>query len=121
MYVKLTIYAFQRSYQTIRSHLLGECHICLNVRCLNHANICRKVSKQTEVYLKYLGCTLGFLAKISFTPLLHHPGGCRGCPEKQTSSRNYNLLVWSAVFQPKRNDIKKTYKNYQNPVKSYCF
>ena len=65
--------------------------------------------------------TLGFLAKISFTPLLYHSGGCLGCPEKQTSSRNYNLLVWSAVFQPKQNDIKKTYKNYQNPVKSYCF
>jgi hypothetical protein len=66
-------------------------------------------------------CTLGFLAEISFTPLLYHPGGCLGCPEKGTSSRNYNLLVLSAVFQPKWNDIKQTYRNYQNPVKSYCF
>ena len=49
--------------------------------------------------------TLGFLAKISFTLLLYHPGRCLGCPEKQTSSRNYNLFVWSAVFQPKWNDI----------------
>ena len=65
--------------------------------------------------------TLGFLAKISFTPLLYHPGGCLGCPEKQTSSRNYNLFVWSAVFQPKWNDIQKSYKNYQNPLKRYCF
>ena len=63
----------------------------------------------------------GFLVEFSFTPLLYHPGGCLGCPEKRTSSRNYNLFVWSAVFQPKWNDIKKTYKNYQNPVKSYCF
>jgi hypothetical protein len=37
--------------------------------------------------------TLGFLAEISFTPLLYHPGGFLGCPEKQTSSRNYNLFV----------------------------
>ena len=65
--------------------------------------------------------TLGFLAEISFKPLLYHPGGCLGCPEKWTSSRNYKLFVWSAVFQPKWNDIKKTYKNYQNPLKSYCF
>ena len=65
--------------------------------------------------------TLGFLAEISFTPLLYHPGGCLGCPEKKTRSRNYNLFVWSAVFQQKRNDIQKTYKNHQNPVKSYFF
>ena len=76
--------------------------------------------KPFEILLLYNG-TLGFLAEISFTPLLYHPGGCLGCPEKRTSSRNYNLFVWSAVFQPKWNDIKKTYKNYQNPVKSYCF
>ena len=54
--------------------------------------------------------TLGFLAEISFTPLLYHPGGCLGCPEKGTRSRNYNLFVRSAVFQPKWNDIQKTYK-----------
>ena len=71
--------------------------------------------------VQMLQCTLGFLAKIYFTPLLYHPGRCLGCPAKQTSSRNYNLFVWSAVFQPKRNDIEKTYKNYQNTVKSYCF
>ena len=65
--------------------------------------------------------TLGFLAKIYFTPLLYHPGRCLGCPEKRTSLRNYNLFVWSAVFQPKWNDIQKSYKNYQNPLKSYCF
>ena len=65
--------------------------------------------------------TLGFLAEISFTPLLYHPGGCLGCPEKGTRSRNYDLFVRSAVFQPKWNDVQKTYKNHQNPVKSYCF
>jgi hypothetical protein len=65
--------------------------------------------------------TLGFLAKISFTPLSYHPGRCLGCPEKQTSSRNYNLFIWFVVFQPKWNDIQKSYKNYQNPLKSYCF
>ena len=65
--------------------------------------------------------TLGFLAEISFTPLLYHPGGCLGCSEKGTRSRNYNLFVRSAVFQPKWNDVQKTYKNHQNPVKSYCF
>jgi hypothetical protein len=52
--------------------------------------------------------TLGFLAEISFTPLSYHPRGCLGCPEKQIRSRNYNLFVWSAVFQPKWNDIQKT-------------
>ena len=51
-------------------------------------------------------CTLGFLAEFSFIPLLYHPGECLGCPEKQTSSRNYNLFVWVAVFQ-------KTNKNNQ--------
>ena len=66
-------------------------------------------------------CTLGFLAEISFTPLLYHPGGCLGCPEKGTRSRNNNLFVKSAVFQSKWNDVQKTYKNHQNPVKSYCF
>ena len=65
--------------------------------------------------------TLGFLVKISFTPLLYHPGRCLGCLEKPTSSRNYNLFVWSAVFQPKWNDIRKSYKNYQNTLKSYRF
>ena len=54
-------------------------------------------------------------------PLSYHPGWCLGCQEKWTSSRNYNLFVWSAVFQPKWNDIQKSYKNYQNPLKSYCF
>ena len=53
--------------------------------------------------------TLGFLAEISFTPLLYHPWGCFGCPEMQTSTRNYNLFVWSAVLQPKWNNIEKTY------------
>ena len=65
--------------------------------------------------------TLGFLVKISFTPLLYPPGRCLGCLEKPTSSRNYNLFVGPAVFQPKCNDIQKTYKNHQNPMKSYCF
>ena len=69
----------------------------------------------------FLAYTLGFLAEFSFTPLLYHPGGCLGCPEKTTRSRNNNLFVKSAVFQPKWNDIQKTYKNHQNPVKSYCF
>ena len=58
--------------------------------------------------------TLGFLTKVSFTPLLYHPGGCLGCPEKRTSSRNYNYFVWFAVFQPKWSNIKKSYKNHQN-------
>jgi hypothetical protein len=61
--------------------------------------------------------TLGFLAKISFTPLLYQPGRCLGCPENRTSSRNYNLFGWF----PKWNDIQKSYENYQNPLKSYCF
>ena len=65
--------------------------------------------------------TLGFLAEIFFTPLLYHPGGCIGCPEMQTSPRNYNLYVWSAVFQPKWSNIEKSYKNHQNSLKSYCF
>ena len=75
-------------------------------------------SKCTLCIFKY---TLVFLAEISFIPLLYHLEECLGCQEKRTSSRNYNLFVWSAVFQPKWNDIQKSYKNYQNPVKSYCF
>ena len=73
----------------------------------------------------FVQLTLGFLAKISFTPLLYTPGGFFGCLEKRTSLKNYkyvcSLFVWSAVFQPKWNDIQKTYKNYQNPVKSCWF
>ena len=64
--------------------------------------------------------TLEFLAKISFTPLLYHPGGCLGCPEKWTNSRNYNLFVSPTVFQSKWYGIQKTNKNYKNPAKSYC-
>ena len=75
-----------------------------------------------EHNVAYFDNTLGFLAKISFTPLIYHPGGgSLGCPEKQTSSRDYNLFVWSTVFQPKWNDIQKTYKTYQNPVKNTVF
>ena len=58
--------------------------------------------------------TLGFLAEISFTILSYHHVGCLGYPEKSTSLRNYNLFVWSAVFQPKWSNIEKTYKNHQN-------
>ena len=66
--------------------------------------------------------TLGFLAKISFTPLLYHPVGCLGCPEKQTSSRNYDLFVCFLLFFSQNGiAFKKTYKKYQNPLKSYCF
>ena len=32
--------------------------------------------------------TLGFLAKMSFTSLSYHPGGCLVCQEKWTSSKN---------------------------------
>ena len=35
---------------------------------------------------------------------------CLGRPENQTSSRNYNLFVWSTVFQLKYYDIQKTWK-----------
>ena len=63
----------------------------------------------------------GISCRNFFHSTIYHPGGFLGCPEKRTRSRNYNLFVWSAVFQPKLNDIKKTNKNYQNPVKSYCF
>ena len=35
--------------------------------------------------------------------------------------KELELFVWSAVFQPKQNNIQKTYKNHQNPLKSYCF
>ena len=65
--------------------------------------------------------TLGFLFKISFTQLLYHPWGCFGCPEKCTSSRNYNLFSGSAVFQPKCNKIENTYKNHHNPLKVTIF
>ena len=41
--------------------------------------------------------------------------------QRSGQAQGTNLFVWSAVFRPKQNDIQKTYKNYQNPVKSYCF
>ena len=41
--------------------------------------------QKVTILLTYIH-TLGFLAEISFTPLFYHPGGCLGCPEKQTSS-----------------------------------
>ena len=44
--------------------------------------------------------TLGFLAEISFTPPLYHPGGCLGCPEKGTRSRNYTLLISIGKLKP---------------------
>ena len=78
-----------------------------------------KMTLLSTLAIRY--ATLGFLAKISFTPLSYHPGRCLGCPEKWKSPRNYNLFVWSAVFQPKWNDIRKSYKNYQNTLKSYRF
>ena len=62
-----------------------------------------KMTLLSTLAIRY--ATLGFLAKISFTPLLYHPGGCLGCPEKRTRSRNYNFFVWSAVFQPKWNSV----------------
>ena len=54
--------------------------------------------------------TLGFLAEISFTPLLYHPGGCLGCPEKGTRSRNYDLFVRSAVYSQNGMTFKKPTK-----------
>ena len=53
-------------------------------------------------------CTLGFQAKNFPTSLLFHPWECNGCPKKQKSSRNYNLLVWFTVFQPNWRNIQKT-------------
>ena len=47
-----------------------------------------KMTLLSTLAIRYV--TLGFLAKISFTPLLYHPGGCLGCPEKQKSSRSCN-------------------------------
>ena len=35
---------------------------------------------------------------ISCQNFFHSTGGCLGCPEKQTSSRNYNSFAWSEVF-----------------------
>ena len=94
---------------------------CVHISLLR----CERVCAHPHVHFsleKMCGClcTLGFLAEISFTPLSYHPGGCLGCPEKETRSRNYNLFVRSTVFQSKWNDVQKTYKNHQNPVKSYC-
>ena len=80
-----------------------------------------KIGIQQGVFREETHYTLGFLAEISFTSLLYHPRGCLGCPEKQIRSRKYNLFVWFAVFQPKWNNIQKTYKNHQNPLKNYCF
>ena len=97
--------------------------------CLMNSNMEKKIADfglakllaASEYYIVSKTYTLGFLAEISFTPLLYHPGGCIGCPEMQTSSRNYNLFVWFAVFQPKWSNIEKSYTNHQNSLKSYCF
>ena len=75
-----------------------------------------------------------FSAKSKWLHLLHTGIACRNFfhftiippwrvswVSRELDKLNYNLFVWSTVFQPKWNDIKKTYKNYQNPAKSYCF
>ena len=60
--------------------------------------------------------TLGFLAEISFTPLLYHPGGPLGCSENRTSSRNYVLFALFGLLFFSQNGM-----TLKNLVKSYCF
>ena len=67
----------------------------------------------TQTFQSLTKITLGFLTKISFTPILYHPGGFFWIFRQAQGT--------VTVFQPEWNDIKKTCKNYQNPVKSYCF
>ena len=65
--------------------------------------------------------TQGFLLKISFTPLFLRSWGQHGCQKKRKTSRNSNLLVWSATFHPKLNKPRKTSKNGQKAWKNDCF
>ena len=57
--------------------------------------------------------------KFEFHILMCFVGRFLGCSEKGTSPRNFNLFVWSTVFQPKWNDIQKSYRNYQDSLKSF--
>ena len=41
------------------------------------------------------------------SPLLLRPWGQAGCQKKQKPSRNSNFEVWTAVFQPKLNKLRK--------------
>ena len=103
---------FQKEYNENMDLLSNSCsakHVHMIKKCIPIKSACYH-------YLQQVVHT-GTFAKIYFIPLLYHPV----CPEKRTSSRNYNLFVRSDVFQPKWNDIRKNIKKYQNPVKSYCF
>ena len=82
-------------------------HLSINYPVSNTVQTFMPVCQYSLISFVLLHITLGFLAEISFTPLLYHPRGCFGCPEKQTSSRNYNLFVRSAVFQPNGMTFKK--------------
>jgi hypothetical protein len=82
------------------------------------------VFSRDEFELEFSGssrATLGFLAKISFTPLLYYCGRCIGFPEKTTTSRNYNLFVRSAVFQSKWNDIQKKLQKLSKSIEKLLF
>ena len=63
------------------THLLGVCW----ESALSVLGVCWECAGSVLGVCSECAGTLGFLAKISFTPLLYHPGRCLGCPEKQTS------------------------------------
>ena len=59
--------------------------------------------------------------KTSISPLFLHFWGQHGYQKKQKTSRNSNLLVWSATFQPKLNKLWKTIKKVLIFVYFYGF
>ena len=82
--------SWMSNYKTVPVHFLTH---YLRILLLS-SRFCSR-GKSLILYIYF---TLGFLAKISFTPLLFHAGGCLGCSKKRTRSRSYNLFAWSAVF-----------------------
>ena len=76
----------------------------------------------SDVYLLIFPC---YNSQWDFLPKfisLHYCTPLEGVLGVQRSRQAQGtLFVWSAVFQPKMKWHSKTYKNYQNPVKSCCF
>ena len=61
---------------------------------------------------------MAFSLKISSISILILARGHLGGQKKQETSRDSNLLSNCTVFQPKLNNLRKTFKNEQKPWKN---
>ena len=82
----------------------------------NEKSTCKKSSVVRLVLLVQL--TVAFLLKISSISILILARGHLGGQKKRETSRDLNLLSNCAVFQPKLNNLQKTFKNEQKPWKN---